>query len=222
MPRTGGAYSLYGLYGVEDGKVVYAEGQGGYIGRMVSVKITKTNNSDNDWNCDNSVGETDDAFGGGQIALEVGEISLETAEAVLGVEVVPLTGGNAIEGVTDEGACKIIHKANPQIPYIGVGTVMEERIHGVTYYTPIIVNKVKLQPPDTEIATRKPNKNIDWGNVTANGTIFKDDADEPNWKTECSPLTTMAQALAFLRAILGVPDPASEEETEETQGQTNG
>lgn len=209
MPRIGGAYAMYGMYQESNGVVSYEAGEGGYLGRMVSANLSNGDDTDNDWYGDGAVGETDDAFAVGNVELELGEMLTETAQKLLDVDVVALTGNNAISGVTDEGASMIKYKANPNIPYIGIGTVVESRYHGVDYYTPVIINKAKLKQPSTEVQTTKPGKTIDWGNIRVQGKFFKDDAATPGYKTECTPLTSMAQALAFLRHVLGVPEPTS-------------
>lgn len=208
MPRTGLAYCMAAVYNYNKDTGVISYTDGGYIGRLVRVNIQKNDNNDNNWYGDNVVGETDNEFGGGTVEVELGEILVEAAENYFGLTVVPLTGDDAITGVTDEGAVKIIHKANSATPYVGLGTVVTERVKGTgeTSYVGVVLTKTQLTPPNTEVATK--GKTIDWQNVTVNGQVFRDDKADPDWKIESSPLSTMAQALAFVRHFLNIPDPA--------------
>lgn len=210
MPRTGLAYCMAAVYNYNQstGAITYSDG--GYVGRMVNINIQKADNNDNDWHGDNVVGETDNEFGGGTVAVQVGEISVAAAEKYFGLTVVPLTGDDAIPGVTDEGAKKIIYKASGAVPYIGLGTVITERIKGTgeSSYVGVVLTKTQLTPPNTEVTTK--GSTIDWQNITVNGQVFKDDAADPQYKIESSPLSTMAQALAFVRHFLNIPDPAAQ------------
>lgn len=208
MPRTGLAYCMAAVYNYNQGTGAITYTDGGYIGRMVNINIQKADNNDNDWHGDNVVGETDNEFGGGTVEVQVGEISVEASEKYFGLTVVPLTGDDAIPGVTDEGAKKIIYKASGAVPYIGLGTVITERIKGTgeSSYVGVVLTKTQLTPPNTEVTTK--GSTIDWQNITVNGQVFKDDAADPQYKIESSPLSTMAQALAFVRHFLNIPDPA--------------
>jgi hypothetical protein len=208
MPRTGLAYCMAAVYNYNQstGAITYSDG--GYIGRMVSVNIQKADNNDNDWHGDNVVGETDSAFGGGSVELQVGEISVEASEAYFGLEVVDLADDDAIPGVTDTDAKKILYKANGAVPYVGLGTVVTERIKGTgeNAYVGVVLTKTQLTQPDTEVTTK--GRTIDWQNITVRGRVFQDDKADPDWKIESSPLSTMAQALAFVRHFLNIPNPA--------------
>lgn len=208
MPRTGLAYCMGAVYNYNQSTGVITYSNGGYIGRMVSVNIQKADNTDNDWYGDNVVGETDNDFGGGSVELQVGEISVEAAENYFGLTVVELADANAIPGVTDAGAKKILYKANGAAPYVGLGTVITERIKGTgeSSYVGVVLTKTQLTPPNTEVTTK--GANIDWQNITVSGSIFRDDQEDPVWKIQSSPLSTMAQALAFVRHFLNIPAPA--------------
>lgn len=208
MPRTGLAYCMAAVYNHNPSTGVITYSNGGYIGRLVRANIQKNDNNDNDWYGDNVVGETDNEFSGGSVELEVGEILIEAAEHFFGLTVAPLTGDDAITGVTDEGAKKIVYKASANTPYLGLGTVLTERVKGTgeSSYVGVVLTKCQLTQPNTEATTK--GANIDWQNVTVNGSVFRDDQADPVWKIESSPLTTMAQALAFVRHFLNIPDPA--------------
>lgn len=209
MPRTGLAYCMAAVYNYNQstGDISYSDG--GYIGRMVRVNIQKAATNDNDWFGDNQVGETDTEYGGGTVELQVGEISVEASEKYFGLEVVALSGTAAIDGVTDADAKEIIYKASGQVPYIGLGTVITERNKGTgeTSYVGVVLPKVQLNPPDTDVQTK--GKTIDWQNITINGSIFKDDSADPQWKRRSSPLSTLAQALAYIRDRLNIADPST-------------
>lgn len=209
MPRIGAAYTMAAVYNYNKATGEISYSNGGYIGRLARVNIQKADNNDNDWNGDNTVGETDNAFGGGTLELEVGEVSTEAAEDYFGLTVVDLSGDDAIDGVEDEDAKKIIYKAAAAVPYIGLGTVLTERIKGTgeENFTAVVLPKVQLSPPNIDVTTR--GNTINWQNVTVPGKIFQDDQEEPQWKIESSPLSTMAQALAFIRHFLNIADPSA-------------
>ena len=210
MPRTGLAYCMAAVYNYNQGTGAITYSDGGYIGRMVRTNIQKAENNDNNWHGDNQVGERDTDFGSGTVELELGEISVEAAENYFGLEVVPLTGDDAIDGVTDADAKMIVYNANAEVPYVGLGTVITERIKGTgaTSYVGVVLPKCQLTPPNIEVTTK--GQTIDWQNVTVSGSIERnDDNVKPRWKIESSPLSTMAQALAFVRHFLNIPDPAA-------------
>ena len=208
MPKTGLAYCMAAVYNYNPSTGVITYSDGGYIGRLVRVNIKKNDNNDNDWYGDNVVGETDNEFGGGTVELEVGEILVQAAEDFFGLTVQALTGDDAITGVTDADAKAIIYKAAGAVPYVGLGTVITERVKGTgeSSYVGVVLTKCQLTPPNTEATTK--GQTIDWQNVTVNGQVFRDDQADPVWKIESSPLSTMAQALAFVRHFLNIPDPA--------------
>lgn len=211
MPRTGLAYCMAAVYDYDPstGAITYSDG--GYIGRMVRVNIQKADDNDNDWYGDNEVGETDNTFGGGTVEVQVGEISVDASEKYFGLTVVPLTGDNAIPGVTDADAKEIVYKANGVVPFIGLGTIITEKNKGTgeTSYVGVVLPKVQLSPANTDVETK--GKTINWQNVAFNGKVFRDDdQNDPRWKRKSSPLSTMAQALAYVRARLNIPNPAQQ------------
>ena len=193
---TGFSNPWVALYANTGTTVTYSSGA--VLARGVSVTITPDDvNDDNIFYADNGPAETDPGvFSGGDLTLTVDGLLEASKRLVMGLPAAEaLTVGTATVDVTHYGDSQ-------SIPYIGVGFVCRWMSDGVTTFTATVLNKCKFNQIDTSAETQEAE--IDWQTQEITGRVLRCDNANHDWKMETEDLATEAEALAALKAMLGV------------------
>lgn len=193
---TGFSDPWVALYANTGTTVTYSSGT--VLARGVNVTITPDDvNDDNVFYADNGPAETDPGvFSGGDLTLTVDGLLEASKRLVMGLPAAEaLTVGTATVDVTHYGDSQ-------SIPYVGVGVVCRWMSDGVTTYTATVLNKCKFNQIDTSAETQEAE--IDWQTQEMTGRILRSDNANHDWKMETEDLATREEALAALKAMLGV------------------
>lgn len=193
---TGFSDPWVALYANTGTTVTYSSGT--VLARGVNVTITPDDvNDDNVFYADNGPAETDPGvFSGGDLTLTVDGLLEASKRLIMGLPAAEaLTVGTATVDVTHYGDSQ-------SIPYVGVGVVCRWMSDGVTTYTATVLNKCKFNQIDTSAETQEAE--IDWQTQEMTGRILRSDNANHDWKMETEDLATREEALAALKAMLGV------------------
>lgn len=194
---TGLSQPYIGLYNATGKTVTYTGGM--KLGRAVDMSIEVESADDNNFYCDNIVGET-----------ETGTMTSATATATIdGMEddVAKFALGlpEPEEVTVDETPVKAYNygdSMNP--PYLGFGFIRRKMMNGVTTYQPILLTKVKMSIPNGSFATQEDQ--IDWQTEEIEVSVLRDDSANRNWKRVFESQATEDEAEKILKSILGVQE----------------
>lgn len=187
-------------YNNNAGAISYTGGM--KLARGVSVKVNPEVSEGNSFYADNIVAETDEGnFIKGTVDLTVDGLHLAAERFIFGLgEPVEQTFGEIKAQVTAFGA-------KPNAPYVGIGYLAKYRSDGVESYTPTILCKGKFVDNGAEHQTSEQNPNYQTQALKAN--LVRDDSANENWKLKLGDYATHDEALAVLKAVLGVTEAAA-------------
>lgn len=187
-------------YNNNAGTISYTGGM--KLARGVGVKINPEVSEGNTFYADNVAAETDEGgFIKGTADLTVDGLHQEAERFVFGLgEPAEQTFGEVKVKVTKFGA-----KTNA--PYVGIGYLVKYKSNGVESYTPTILCKGKFVDNGSEHNTSEENPNYQTQALKVN--LVLDDSAEQNWKLLLDDFGTREEALAALKAVLGVTETAS-------------
>ncbi len=198
---TGFSAPYVAKYNNAGGTVTYTEGM--RLARGVSVSISPEVGDDNNFYADNVVAETEDGiFTGGSVKLTVDGLLSAAEDFIYGLP--------AAEEVTVGDKKVKIRKYGEKmnIPYVGIGVVVEYRSAGVTTYVPVILTKGRFKTNGTEAQTRE--ETTSWQTQDLEATIARDDTPNHNWKWVAEDQSTEAEAIAIIEALFNVAKAAPE------------
>lgn len=185
---TGFSFPWVALYGESGGTVTYTSAQA--LARGVDVDLSVETSSDNNFYANNQIAESvSGTFASGTVTLTVDGLKDAAKKLILGLPAADTEGWTA-------------YGDDQSIPYVGVGFIVRYMEEGVTSYVPIVLSKVLFSTPSLTAATQEAE--IDWQTQELEGTIFRADDANHNWKYEGTGEATEAAALAKLKAKLGV------------------
>lgn len=186
-------------YNNNNGAISYSDG--GLMAKITKVNISVEAGSDNDFYADNAIDETDAGFAGGDYSVTPADLTQQASKLILGIQAQELTGANAIDGVTDEGAEELIYDDRQNTPFLGIGNIIKVMRGGVIKWRAVVLTKVKFNVPAEAAETQ--GKTISWQTNDLAGKIFRDDTEYHAWKKEAT-FTTEAQAEAYVRDRLNI------------------
>lgn len=198
---TGFSAPFVAKYNNAGGTVTYTEGM--RLARGVSVSISPEVGDDNNFYADNVVAESEDGiFTGGTVKLIVDGLLAAAEDFIYGLP--------AAEDVSvGEKKVKIRkYGEKMNIPYVGIGFVVEYRSGGVTTYSPVILTKSRFKTNGTEAQTREDTTN--WQPQDLEATLARDDTAAHNWKWVAEDQATEEEAIAIIESLFSVGKAAQE------------
>lgn len=167
------------------------------IAKLVRLSITLDSGSENDFCADNTIDETDNAFGGGNLEIETNDLTNEASKTILGLASAALS---SITGITDADVEEIIFDDRQVTPYLGFGAVIKHKRNGAYVWTGVVLPKIMFNIPEDAAETQ--GQSISWQTHTLSARIMKDDTAYHAWKMKAT-FTTEAQAIAYVNAKTG-------------------
>ena len=163
------------------------------LARGVNVNVEPDTGEDNNFYCDNQVGESvAGAFTSGTLTLSVDGLLMAAERLIMGLP-------SAVDSWTEYGD-------DQSIPYVGVGFVRRVMSDGVTSYIPYVLPKVRFD--QITVASETQEEEIDWQTEELSAKIFRADDSNRTWKKIGSGQTTEAAAEALVKTALGYVAPA--------------
>lgn len=198
MAKIGASRPYYAIYNPNNGAPTYSGG--GLMGALVEFNFELESTDNNNFYADNKVKESQRRFTNGTVSVTPDDLSQEVSADMLGVTPTPITD---IDGITDEGATELIWDDNQDSPYLGIGLIEKKQVDNQIKWRAIILTKVIFDIPSDAAVTE--GEEIEWQTSELVGAILRDDSATHRWKREAT-FTTEAQADAYLRARLNIPD----------------
>lgn len=198
MVTTGFSKPYVAKYANTGSTVNYSSGM--ILARGVSLSVEIDTADDNNFYCDNVIGETESTqFTSGSATITVDGLDNDAATMIFGLP--------APQSVTvDESPVQMQgygHQMNA--PYVGFGCVRRTMMNGVTQYWPYILPKIKFSLPSEEMATQEDS--IDWQTQELTATIMRDDTTAANWKLiSAEGMDTEAEAEAAIKEFLNITE----------------
>lgn len=160
------------------------------LARGVSVENNVEPADDNDFHADNVVAESAKRkFGSGSGKVAVDGLKRAAQRMIYGI---PAPGADGILDYDDD----------MEVPYVGLGYIIEFQEDGVVTYVPMLLCKVMFEVAGDRAETRK--KEIDWQTQELEYTIFRSDNAKHRWKREGEDEATEAAAEAVLKTMLNI------------------
>lgn len=198
MVTTGFSKPYVAKYANTGSTVNYSSGT--ILARGVSLSVEIDTADDNNFYCDNVIGETESTqFTSGSATITVDGLDNDAATMIFGLP--------APQSVTVEESPVQIQGYGQQMnaPYVGFGCVRRTMMNGVTQYWPYILPKIKFSLPSEEMATQEDS--IDWQTQELTATIMRDDTTAANWKLiSAEGMDTEAEAEAAIKAFLNITE----------------
>lgn len=185
---TGFSKPYVATYTAEGTTVTYAGGMP--LARGVEVSIEPETTDDNNFYCDNLIGESEaGVFNGGTMTLTVDGLKDEANKLIYGL---PAKG--------DDGWYN--YDNTQTIPFCGVGFVVRVQEAGTVSYVPMVLTKVMFNEAGTNAATSEDQ--IDWQTQELTAQIFRDDSATQVWKKLGESVATEAAAEAKVKTALSI------------------
>ena len=185
-------------YATAGSTVNYSSGT--ILARGVCLSVEIDTADDNNFYCDNVIGETESTqFTSGSATSTVDGVDNDAATMIFGLP--------APQSVTVEESPVQMQGYGQQMnaPYVGFGCVRRTMMNGVTQYWPYILPKIKFSLPSEEMATQEDS--IDWQTQELTATIMRDDTTAANWKLiSAEGMDTEAEAEAAIKAFLNITE----------------
>lgn len=198
MVTTGFSKPYVAKYANTGSTVNYSSGM--ILARGVSLSVEIDTADDNNFYCDNVIGETESTqFTSGSATITVDGLDNDAATMIFGLP--------APQSVTvDESPVQMQgYGQQMNAPYVGFGCVRRTMMNGVTQYWPYILPKIKFSLPSEEMATQEDS--IDWQTQELTATIMRDDTTAANWKLiSAEGMDTEAEAEAAIKAFLNITE----------------
>lgn len=171
---------------------------GGLMGKAISMTTRPSTTEDSNLYADNSVAESERAFAGGSGTINTDNLSQEVTKVILGVKEQAIP---TVSGMTDTDVKELVFDDEMNIPYLGIGHVVQAKVNGVYKYRAIILTKVKFSIPEDSFTTK--GESIEWQTPTVNYAIMKDDTATHMWK-RVAEFTNEADAERYIKNILNI------------------
>lgn len=198
MVTTGFSKPYVAKYANTGSTVNYSSGM--ILARGVSLSVEIDTADDNNFYCDNVIGETESTqFTSGSATITVDGLDNDAATMIFGLP--------APQSVTVDETPVQMQGYGQQMnaPYVGFGCVRRTMMNGVTQYWPYILPKIKFSLPSEEMATQEDS--IDWQTQELTATIMRDDTTAANWKLiSAEGMDTEAEAEAAIKAFLNITE----------------
>ncbi len=144
---------------------------------------------------DNGPAETASGFSGGTLTLDIDELSIAVAGAIMGV--VPTSS------TTPSGSNNVITFGGTAAPpYLGFGIVVKKQVSGTAKWLAIVLHKIQFHVPDVNATTQ--GESIEFQTPELEATILRDDSSSNNWITQAQ-FETEDNAVSFITNFLAAP-----------------
>jgi len=200
MATKGLSIPVFGKYNynVTTKAVTYTNGIIG--GKAIEYTVSVESTENNPLYADNQIAENDiGKFSTGTLSLGTDDLTADVSKFLLGLKEASVT----IEGLT--GVTETVYDDDAVAPDLGFGIIEMHQKDGVEKYKAVILARVTMSFPE-DTATTKP-ESVEWQTKTIEGTLQRSEEVSANynhpWKRE-SWFTTEAQALTYLKTVLGV------------------
>lgn len=192
---TGYSFPRVARYNFLGGAVTYTNGMP--LARGVDVNIEPETGDVEDFYADNVAAESaGGVFTGGTATLTLDSPKAETRSLIMG-----LPAPDTME-VGGQNVTVYKYDDRQAIPYVGIGFVVRLMENGVSYFRPVVLTKCIFNQEGLSAATQEESIDFQPGELEAN--ILRDDTTNHMWKIEGEDMTTEAEALAVVDAILNV------------------
>lgn len=171
------------------GTVSYTGGM--RLARGVDVNLSPETSEDNNFYCDNGIGESESGkFTGGTLSLTCDD-PLPAAKAL-------------VQGTSEADTSGWVHYGDEDVrPYVGIGWIVTYMSDGVKTYVPTVVRKCRLTSMGDEASTKEDE--ISYQTTSQEYELFRDDTTNHDWKwVHEAGFSTEADAEAALKTALGV------------------
>lgn len=186
---TGFSFPWVAKYAESAGAITFSNAM--ELARGVEVSIDVDEPSDNNFWANNQMAESGPSrFTSGTANLTVDGLLIAAERFILGLPEADTDGW--IEQGDDS-----------TVPYVGLGYVVRYQSGGVVSYTPTVFPKTKVNPFAVNAATEEQGE-IDWQTQALSFQIYRADNSNHGWRWIGSDYATEAEALAALKAKLGV------------------
>lgn len=184
------------------GGVSYRNGM--RAGRGVSRTLTVESGGDNDFHCDNGVGESaGGTFSSGELTTTLAEFMQPARKMALGLKSKKMTvGEQEVEVLAYDDAMKP--------PALGYGDIIKLIVHGETKWRAVVLTKIKYNIPEEAANTQAGE--IEWQSETATARVMRDDTSDHTWCIS-AVFDTESQADSFIRHVLQIADKSIEQLT---------
>lgn len=189
--RIGFSLPWVATYVNTDGTITYTGAM--RLARGVDVNLSPETSEDNNFYCDNGIGESESGkFSGGTLTLTCDD---------------PLAAAKAlVEGTAAADTAGWVHHGDANSrPYVGIGWIVTYISDGVKTYVPTLVRKCRLTSMSDEAATQEDA--IEYQTSTQEYELFHDDSSSHDWKwVNEAGFSTEAAAEAALKTAMGVTE----------------
>lgn len=199
MAKIGLSKPYFARYSNTGGVTSYSDGAA--IGKAVELSMELEGQEENPLYADNEPAETDNKFGGGNIALKTDDLLPEPMIGILGVKEVPITDNDAVK---TEGASWMVFDDDQNTPHVGFGAIVKRKIKGKVKYSALVYPKIQFQ--NTGDAAVTQGKSIEWQTPELKAKLMRDDTEKHEWRRLSSPLDTEAEAEALIKAFLNIEE----------------
>ena len=128
------------------------------------------------------------------------EKEFSNADVTLGTTDLPISAASLLFGHEVSGT-EIIYRSSDVAPYVGVGTVIPEKINGVRKYVALIIVKTQFAENAESYTTK--GESITFSTPTISGKAITGDDDK--WKVR-KEFATEAEAETYVKNFLNIAD----------------
>ena len=187
--RIGFSLPWVATYVNTNGTISYTGGM--RLARGVEVNLSPETSEDNNFYCDNGIGESENGkFSGGTLSLTCDDPLPEAKALVEGTSTADTNGW-------------VKHTDENVRPYVGIGWIVTYLSDGVKSYVPTLVRKCRLTSIADEASTKEDE--VSYQTSAQEYELFRDDSTDHAWKwVNEAGFSTEAAAEAALKTALGV------------------
>lgn len=198
MATIGLSRPYFAIYGAAGNVVSYSNGA--LMGKYTELSINLTEPDDNDLYGDNAPDETDTQFTGGSAETTTTDLLPDVMIPILGLTTEEITAGD----MTSENPIWMLFDDDQQIPYIGLGGIIQKKIKGELKYQAYVL--AKLQPINPGLSVTTKGKTITWQTPKIAFKILRSDEPKHRWFMISSILDSEEDAAKAIRAYLNIPE----------------
>lgn len=207
MATKGLSIPVFGKYNYNATTRVVTYTNGIIGGKAIEYTVSVESTENNPLYANNQIAENDiGKFSTGTLSLGTDDLTADVSKFLLGLKEAAVT----VEGLTE--VTETIYDDDAVAPDLGFGIIEMHQKDGVEKYKAVILARVTMSFPEDAATTKA--ESVEWQTKTIEGTLQRSEEVSANynhpWKRE-SWFATEAQALTYLKAILGVVEAAGGE-----------
>lgn len=192
---TGYSMPYVALYNYNNGSVNYSNGMP--LARGVNVSVEAENGEGVNFYADNVLAESvGGVFTGATITMTVDGLKADARKLIMGLP----AAESLVVGENTYNVVKYDDRQN--IPYVAIGFVVRYIESGNTTYTAVVFKKASFKVDGLSANTQEDT--IEFQTAELKATIMRDDTQYHEWKNLVEDLTTEADAVNVIKALLNV------------------